>query len=865
MRKYVLTIFGLIFLITLGITGWIVWPIFFAPLTTVLTPEEGLIERGGKEAQAFVNVTKVAGFNHVHHKPYLDPKIDGIMSWMTSIGAAAAAGDFDNDGFVDLYVTDSHKGKANYLYHNKKNGTFVDVAKQAGVAENINNDSGVSMDVVWGDYDNDGYLDLFVVKWGRDVLFHNNGNGTFTNVTAKAFRNENNEPGSPWTNGNAATWVDYDGDGLLDIYVGNYFAPVDLWHLKHTKIMHDNFEKSRNAGKNALFHNNGNGTFTNVAPKLKLDDQGWTLSVGHGDINNDGWPDIYCANDFGTDQLFLNQGDGTFNNISETAFGADTKKGMNVDFGDFDNDGWLDIYVTNITTAEYLKEGNMLWHNAASDENGIPIFMDISVESGSHNGGWGWGAKFFDFDNDADLDIMAVNGFITAGEENYWYDLASWTVKGQDVSDALNWPVIGDRSFSGNEATRLWRNDGHQRFSEIAAQAGVDSYHDGRGVILFDYDNDGDLDVYLANQGMPPAFYRNDIGGSGHWLGLQLIGNPKSGSNRDAIGARVTIMTASGPQIRELEGGNSYSGQSDRRVYFGLGDDMIINTLEIRWPSRQIQVIQNVRADKIITIEEPDELPKMASMIPATRDKIMESHTEMMGASPEMVLSPAERDAILSKLEEKVRNHPDDIVIASKYRIQCIKLGEYDRSVHFFEQLTNELPKIRNIRLQLGLTYIDKMPKCGGMAAIVCKGTLARQSLDQLTILIEADEKWWPAIYARAMNHLHWPRALRHSSMAIEDFKKCLKLLEIQSKDTSKQVRSYHVRAYIGFGDALAKNGEFEKAKAAWKEGMMLFPGNRELKKRIVLKSGEEGLAFVEKVRNLEKQIDTDFSFLLNP
>jgi len=860
MRKFTWIIIGLI-LAMAGVAGWIVWPIFMAPSDAPPPPMEELDNIA--ETQAFVDVTKAAGFTHVHHKPYLDPKLDRIMSWMVSVGAAAAAGDFDNDGLVDLYVTDSHKGEPNHLYRNNGDGTFVDVASQAGVAENINDDSGTSMDCVWGDYDNDGNLDLFVVKWGRDVLFHNNGDGTFTNVTAKAFRNEKNEQGSPWANGNAATWVDYNGDGLLDIYVGNYFAPVDLWHLKHTRIMHDDFEKARNAGKNALFHNNGDGTFTDVGAKLKLDDPGWTLSVGHGDINNDGWPDIYCANDFGTDQLFLNKGDGTFSNITELAFGEDTKKGMNVDFGDVDNDGWLDIYVTNITTAEYLREGNMLWHNAVSDENGVPIFMDIAVETVTHEGGWGWGAKFFDFDNDADLDIMAVNGFITAGKENYWYDLASWTVTGQDVADAKNWPIIGDRSFSGNEATRLWRNDGHQRFTEIAARAGVDNRHDGRGVVLFDYDNDGDLDIYLANQGTAPVFFRNDIGGSGHWLGLQLIGRPEAGSNRDAIGARVTVVTSTGQQIRELEGGNSYSGQSDRRVYFGLGDDMFINTLEIRWPSRRVQVMHNLRADKIITLQEPADLPKVASLIPTDRDKVM--MPPKRGATPEMVLPPAERDAILSELEAKVRNHPDDIAIASKYRIQCLKLGEYDRSTRFFEQLTNEYPKIRNIRLQLALTYVDKMPKCGGMAAIVCKGTLARKSLVQIGILIEADETWWPAVYARAMNHLHWPRALRHSTMAIADFKRCIKLLQTQSESGSKPVRSYHVRTYIGLGDALAKNEEFQEALAAWREGLAIFPGNPELKERLALKSGEEALAYVEKVRNLDKQIDTDFSFLLAP
>ncbi len=812
------------------------------------------------EVRAFVNVTEPSGFTHVHHKPYLDPKLEPIMSWVSSVGAAAAAGDFDNDGWIDLYVTDSHKGEPNRLYRNRGDGTFEDVGAQAGVA-NVNDDTGTSMDCVWGDYDNDGDLDLFVVKWGRDHLFRNNGDKTFTDVTAQSFQNEKGDPGSPWANGCSAIWFDYNGDGRLDIYVGNYFDALDLWHLKHTHIMHDDFEKARNAGRNFFFQNNGDGTFTEIATKLGMDDPGWTLSVGHGDVNNDGWPDIYCANDFGTDQLFLNQKDGTFRNVSINAFGVDTKKGMNIDFGDFDSDGWLDMYVTNITTDEYLQEGNMLWHNAASDVEGIPVFMDISVEAEAHNGGWAWGAKFFDFDNDTDLDIIALNGFITAGEGNYWYDLASWTVTGQDVAEALNWPAIGDRSFSGNEATRLWRNEGKQRFSEIATQAGVDDRSDGRGVVLFDYDNDGDLDIYLANQGMFPKFFRNDVGGRMHWLGMKLIGNPDAGSNRDAIGARVTLLTASGQQIRELDGGNSYCGQSDRRVFFGLGDEMIVSKLEIRWPSRQIQVLNNVRGDRLLTIQEPDTLPDVTSIIPATREstgKIVHHVSPL----PELTLPPEERDSLLTGLEKQVSRHLNDLAVSSKYRAQCVKLGEYERSVLFFENLIKEHPKVQNLRIQLAGAYIDKIPTCGGMAAIVSKGTLARQALDQINMLIKADQSWWPAFYSRGMNHLHWPRALKHSNSAVLDFKKCI---ELQEKNGAPDARSYYVRSYICLGDALAKDGKFHEAHKAWQEGLDIFTMNSELKRRIALSSSEEAKDFVENERNLEQQIDTDFSFLLSP
>ena len=847
---------GALFVVTATVVGAIVYPIFRSRTGPAAPAAFAPSER----ATAFVEVTTDAGIRHTHHKPNLDPKLDPIMNWVASVGAAAAAGDFDNDGWMDLYVTDSRKGEPNRLYRNQADGTFVDVAVEAGVAH-LNDDSGTSMDCVWGDYDNDGHLDLFVVKWGRDHLFRNQGNGTFVDVTATAFRDENGKPGSPWANGCSAIWVDYDGDARLDLYVGNYFAPFDLWNLEHTRIMHDSFEKARNGGRNFLFHNEGDGTFTEVASRLGLDDPGWTLSVGHGDLNNDGWPDIYCADDFGPDQLFLNRGNGTFENVTDAVIGQDTKKGMNVDFGDLDNDGWLDMYVTNITTAEYLQEGNMLWHNFGVGPDGSLTLVDVSLETGTYDGGWGWGAKLFDYDNDGDQDIVSVNGFITAGEGNYWYDLATWTVTGEDVTNALNWPAIGDRSFSGHEALRLWRNDGDQHFTEVAARAGIDDRRDGRGVVAFDYDNDGDLDLYIANQDAEPILYRNDVGSRSHWLAVKLVGAPSAGSNADAIGARVTFVTASGMQIRELDGGNSYCGQSDRRVFVGLGDEYIVRKLEVRWPSRRVQVLTNVRADQVLTIEEPADLPVVTSLIPTRRSgtAVPEPPQE---AVPEFVLSREEREAMLTQLEAQVTRQPHDLAAASKYRAQCVGWGEHKRSTRFFEALADRHATIPNVRLQLSAAYIDEIPTCGGLAAIVSKGTFARRSLDQLDMLINADPQWWPAVYARAMNHLHWPRALRHSAAGAVDFRRCI---ELQKDSGSPNGRSHYVRAYIGLGDALAKDGDFAEARKAWQSGLDAFPGNQSLTQRVALDTQAEARAFVENVRNLEQAIDTDFSFLLDP
>ncbi len=266
----------------------------------------------------FTDVAEASGVSHRHHKPVLDAKLGTIMPWMSSVGAAVAAGDYDRDGRIDLYVTNSRKGEPNHLYRNTGASDrigFTDMAAEAGLAA-VNGEAGVSMDAVWGDVDNDGWPDLYLVRWGHDALYRNLGDGRFEEVTEALFRRRDGSPGTDWANGNAAVFLDFDLDGRLDVYVGNYFREVDLWHLEDTRIMHDGFERSRNGGSSFLYHQEPDGTFTEMAAALGIDDSGWTLAVGSADLDNDGWPDIYCADDFGPDQLFLNRGDGTFTNVS---------------------------------------------------------------------------------------------------------------------------------------------------------------------------------------------------------------------------------------------------------------------------------------------------------------------------------------------------------------------------------------------------------------------------------------------------------------------------------------------------------------------------------------------------------------------
>jgi tetratricopeptide (TPR) repeat protein len=801
----------------------------------------------------FSQVAAAAGFHHRHHKPSLDPQLDNVMAWVSSLGAAAAAGDFDDDGRIDLFVTDSRKGEPDHLYHNRGDGTFVDVAAKAGLAD-VNGEDGVSMDAVWGDVDNDGWQDLF----------HNNHDGTFTDVTAERFRSLDGSPGTGWHNGNAAIFLDYDLDGRLDLYVGNYFADEDLWHLATTRIMHDDFEHSRNGGRNQLFHQEPDGTFVEVPLADGLDDPGWTLAVGSADLDNDGWPDLYCADDFGPDQVFLNRRDGTFADVSSEAIVPDTKKGMNVDFGDVNGDGWLDVYVTNVTTSAYLQEGNMLWHNNGVGPDGVPTFTDVSLETGTYDGGWGWGAKFFDADDDGDLDLVSADGFITAGPGSYWFDLATWTVTGKDPADTRNWPAIGDRSFSGRERTRFWRDDGLGTFSEAAREVGLDSTRDGRGVAVFDYDDDGDLDVFLANQGQPPDFYRNEGIAGNHWLRVALVGDPKTRTNRDGVGTRVTALTPAGHRmIRERDGGNGFAGQSDPRLHFGLGGETRVALLEVRWPDGGLQYFEDVAADQQLTVCQDPARYASRVKIHVGRPEAVPRRREA-GQAPKPEVDPAALDAELSAVEARIRRAEGGYTLPGLYRRRCVETGRQDRAIAFFRDLVEARPEPR-LRVELATAYIDKIPTCGGLAAVICKGTLARKALDQLDAVLEKDPDSWIGHYCRGINHLHWPRALRHSRRAAADLERCVELRR------GAAARPEDLRVYVALGDAWAKAGDFGRARRAWRDGLALFPGAEELTKRLELGQDleqgpdDELLAYVEDRESLERPIDTDLSFMDGP
>ena len=537
----------------------------------------------------FTEVGEHAGVRVPHHTRHYEGKAGDVLRMFTSGGAAAAVGDYDNDGLDDIFVTDSDRGQPNHLYHNNGNFSFTDVAVKAGV-DGGNDPLSIVADALWLDYDNDGRQDLLVARFGTPILYHNEGNGKFRDVSKQAGLTK-------FGNTIAVIAFDYDNDGFLDIMLGNYFKPLNLLDLKDPHVLPNDLDNAINGGGVTLWHNTGKGAFVEVTEKAGFGKHtGWTLDLGHGDFNNDGLQDVYLACDYGTDRIFFNNGDGTFRDATEKSIGFDTRKGMNVDVGDYDNDGWLDIYVTNITD-EYMKECNMMWHN-----NHDGTFLDVSKETQTCATLWGWAAKFGDFDNDGWLDLFVVNGLRSAGKENYIPVLMNMIITpGIDFTDVNNWPSIGQMSWSGYQKKKMFHNVSGQIFREISAEAGVDNDLDGRGIAVSDFNNDGLLDMLQTNADQPALLYRGATEGAGNWVEFRLTGTK---SNRDAIGARIKITAGGLTQIREIDGGNGYAGQSMRRAHFGIGAAQKIDSAEIHWPSGKTEKIATTTINAINKIVE---------------------------------------------------------------------------------------------------------------------------------------------------------------------------------------------------------------------------------------------------------------------
>jgi len=530
----------------------------------------------------FVNVAREAG---LHRKTIFGGEAKNRYLLETT-GCGAAFVDFDNDGWLDIFLVNGTRFEANFapgdapvsrLYKNNRDGTFTDVTLKAGVAR-----TGWGQGVCSGDYDNDGWEDLYVTYWGDCSLYHNNGDGTFTDMAVKAGVSTRTPKLRRWNTGCA--FVDYDRDGRLDLFVANYIdfdpktAPApESGPCLYQGIMVACGPPGLQGGKNILFHNNGDGTFTDVSARAGILKTPGTYGLGvlACDLDNDGWPDIYVANDSTSSTLYRNNHDGTFTDVaieSGIAYSADGKSqaGMGVDSADYDCDGLFDVVKTNFagdTTSLYRNQGNMTFDDQAF-QSGL----------GRNTRFLGWGAGFLDFDNDGWPDIFLCNGHV--------------------------YPEVRETGAQSGYRQRkvVYRNLRNGRFEDVSESLGpgIAEAVSGRGCAFGDFDNDGDVDVLVNCVNAPPQLLRCDSGLKNNWIRLKLIGTR---SNRSAIGARVYCRTGDHVQMQEVRSGGSYLSQSDLRLHFGLGDARDCS-IEIQWPSGSRQKLASGAVNRMITVTE---------------------------------------------------------------------------------------------------------------------------------------------------------------------------------------------------------------------------------------------------------------------
>lgn len=542
---------------------------------------------------------KESGIDFRHLCPQLDPKIKNIEPQIASMGASVSIVDYDKDGWDDIYFTNSRSGSKNALYHNLHNGKFENVAGQMSVADLNKPGTGVSMGAVWGDYDNDGFRDLLLYKWGKPELFHNNGGKGFVNVTEGS-----GLPG--WVNANNAIWFDFNKDGLLDIFIGGYYSEkLNLNNLNTTKIMPESFRYANNGGRKYLLLNMGNGRFKDVTEAYGLNSTKWVLAAASADFNDDGYPDLFVANDYNVNELYINnQGKKFTETGKQSGIGNIPKSGMNVSFGDIDNSGELGIYNTTITETGILIQDNNYWKPEPQPSGSpYPKFVNIGRIAGINNAGWSYGAQFGDLNNDGYMDLYVANGFISAKKEtSYWYDYSKVTGGNASIiEDAKNWPDMEGKSQSGYEQNKIWLNDGNGSFDDVSNEVCPYVTYDSRAVAMADLFNNGSLDIVVANQNNIPLVYNNDVQNSNHWIEFDLQGTL---SNADAIGAKIILEWNGEKQVQVVTGGMGFSSQNQHRLHFGLGKTGKVERAVVYWPSGEKTIIPNPHADMLHIIQE---------------------------------------------------------------------------------------------------------------------------------------------------------------------------------------------------------------------------------------------------------------------
>jgi hypothetical protein len=536
----------------------------------------------------FVDVAQQAGLNI----PNVWGGVEHKRSIIETKGSGLAFFDYDNDGWLDIYLTNGNRldaswpaGKApiSHLYKNNRDGTFTDVTEKSGLGI-----AGWQTGVCVGDYDNDGWDDLFCCFLGRNRLYHNNGNGTFTDVTRNAglYRNE-----TRW--GAGCSFLDYDRDGHLDLFICNYIK-IDLDKItpanqtsycqwKGIPIMCG--PRGLPGDTNLLYRNNGDGTFTDVSEKSGILKPGprYSITAVSYDFDNDGWPDIYVAVDSEPSILFKNNHDGTFTDVAVMAGCAyndngHEQAGMGLAVADYDCDGWFDIFKTN-----FVDDTCNLYHN-----NGDGTFTDVTFPSGiGVNSRYvAWGCGFIDYDNDGWPDIVQINGHVYPEVDHY------------NFGETFKNPRL------------VYRNLGNGNFKDVSSQMGpgINERFSSRGAAFGDYNNNGNMDVLVLNLNDLPSLLRNDGGNQQNWIKIKLLGTK---CNRTAIGARVRVITGKHIQMDEVHSGTSVMSQSDLRLHFGLGKIETVDVIEIKWPTTQkIERFNQVKANQILTIREGDGIIK---------------------------------------------------------------------------------------------------------------------------------------------------------------------------------------------------------------------------------------------------------------